>query len=151
MKHLINITLVFTLIICSSCNDITSNIDKYNKEFLKKTILNKDDSLQFISKDTIDFGTIRKNNPKTTDLVLTNNSESISIIIYDLKPEGLKIIIPNIPNPLPITIKPKQTNINAPISLFLDTYGLDIGTYYGKIYFNESKIFFLPVKVTIIE
>jgi hypothetical protein len=152
MKHILNLALAFiVLIFCYSCSDITNNPDKYTKEFLKKKLLTKEDSLQSVSVDTIDFGTTRINKAKPTNLVLSNKSQSITIVIYDLKSQGLKIIVPNIPHPLPITILPDQTNNNTPICLFLDTNGLIVGTYYGKIYINESKTFFLPVKITIIE
>jgi hypothetical protein len=147
----ITASVAVLLILCYSCSDITNNPDKFTKEFIKKNLLTKEDSLQFISKDTVDFGTQKKNKAKSWTLILSNNSESISIIIYSLSAEGLKVVVPDIPNPLPVTILPGQTNVDYPIFLFLDTNGLLVGTYYGKIYINESKIFFLPIKITIIE
>ena len=109
MNRIFFITIIITsLVIFYSCNELPNNIDNSSKIILKKVILSKEDSLQYISLDTF-YISARFNQETGANLVLKNNSEDITINIYDLKSDSIKIdVIP--PTQFPVIIQPKQTN-----------------------------------------
>ena len=142
--------VILVLVICTSCNYNPNSIDK-NIELPSDTVkISKDDSLQFIAFDTLDFGSVLKTRMQQSVLILTNKSDSLSITIYDLKSVGLTLWLDTILKPLPVTILPKHSNVKYIIFNF-DARGQALGKYFGKLYINESKSIFIPTKVIICE